>query len=323
VTGLPLRIVDPIPRALAHYERELREVLAACGVDAEGVGSPSIERSPTRASVASRAAAVLWWRLRSRGASGDTLVVFPAFGLADPATWVGRRDRIWLVVHDPAAVAKQFGMGRFAARLGRAAVGRRVRVLVHSQPAADVLRDRGWSVELLPHPVRQPHADVATAARRRTGPVTVLGQWKPARSIEPLRQFSAAAAWDGRRQVVGRGWPAVPGWTVDSRFVDEAELDDRIAAAACVLLPYDHYFQSGIAVRCLEAGLPVVGLRHAFLEGLFGASWPGLVDDDDWVAATERVATVAAEEMVDRRSDYWQRCVAAWESSSLVSSLRG
>jgi hypothetical protein len=318
-----LRAIDPIPRALEHYRGELRDVMAACGVVMNDQASPGIERSPGGPSTARRAGRVLSWRIRTRKATGDTVVLFPAFGLADPVTWLGRRSSVWLVVHDPLPVARQFGTGRLAARLGRLGVDRKVRILVHSEPAADVLRQHGWAVELLPHPLRRPATGEPVADGEGAGPVTVLGQWKPARSLEPLRQFSAVTAWDGRRQVVGRGWPAVPGWSVDSRFVDEGELDDRIAAAACVLLPYERYFQSGIAVRCLESGAPVVGARHPFLEALFGETWPGLVDDDDWIAAAERVAAVPAATVLALRADYWRRCVAAWETSSLLSSLRG
>jgi hypothetical protein len=318
-----LRVVNPIPLALAHYERELRDVLSACSVEAETVGSPSIERSSDGPSAVRRAGSVLRWRMRPTSVPRETLALFPAFGLADPISWLRRRGKVWLVVHDPAPVARQLGTGRPAAALGRLVVGRKVRVVVHSQPAADLLRRRGWSVEMLPHPVRERDDSASVTIRREPGPVTVLGQWKPARTLEPLHQFSAAPDWHGRRQIVGRGWPNLPGWSVDSRFVGEGELDERIAAASCVLLPYDRYFQSGIAMRCLEAGVPVVGRRHPFLEDLFGANWPGLVEGDDWLAAAGRANAVPRYRVLTLRTDYWQRCVAAWESSSLVSSLRG
>jgi hypothetical protein len=323
VTAARLCVVDPIPLALAHYRLELADLLVALDIDPEDVASPSIEASAAGPSMAGRAARTLWWRFRNGRSRGATLVLFPAFGLVDPITWWPRRGAVWLVIHDPAPVARQLGTGGLAARLGRLAVGPRLRIVVHSEPAAELLRKQGWPVELLPHPIRRLDSQAVAGSRPDGGPVAVLGQWKPARSLEPLQQLSSVAEWDGRRQVVGRGWPAVPGWAVDNRFVDEAELDSRIAAAACVLLPYHRYFQSGIAVRCLEAGTPVVGQRHPFLVDLLGAGWPGLVEDDDWVAATRRAVAVPAAEVLARRDDYWERCVAAWETSSLVSSLRG
>jgi hypothetical protein len=143
--------------------------------------------------------------------------------------------------------------------------------------------------------------------------VTVLGQWKPARSLDPLEQLAADPEWDGRRRIYGRGWPAVEGWRVNPQFQPEEALDAAISRATCVLLPYQHYYQSDIAMRCLERLTPVVGREHPFLAELFGAEWPGMVRDEDWVAAVKRVQTVSDDELVALRDNYWTTCVARWQ----------
>ena len=71
-------------------------------------------------------------------------------------------------------------------------------------------------------------------------------------------------------------------------FLTEEALDAALADAAVVLIPYSHFFQSGIAVRAVELGVPVAGPRHPFLADLLGGDWPGLVAGDDaasWTGA--------------------------------------
>jgi hypothetical protein len=313
-------LVNPLPAALHHYERELVDVLGTCelaGVQRDG--SPGIEMTDGDASSRlGRAVNTLRWRLHGVDPAAVRLVLWPVFGLADAATWVRRRGTTWLIVHDPEPLRRQVGMGRIAAQLGGYASRHGVGVIVHSEPAAAVLRRNGWSTTMLPHPIRRPVDDQSLPGSR----LTVLGQWKPARSLAPLQALAAAEQWRDRRDVVGRGWPAVAGWAVDSRFVSEAELRERIAGSACLVLPYDRYFQSNIAVRCLEQRRPVVGRPHPFLQSLYGATWPGLVEDEDWVAATARAVTVTAEELDRLRQDYWERCILAWQQfvRQIVSS---
>lgn len=302
-----LSVVDPLPLAFRHYRSELHAVLRACGVSGDLVASPAAEGSSASGSRVRRSARLIRWRLGHQAPELATLVLWPAFGLLDPLTWWRGRGRTWLIVHDPEPLRRQFGMGRAAAAIGRFVADRGVGVVVHSQPAADVLGRRGWSSELLPHPIRRPGVHPA-----RGRGLSVIGQWKPVRSLEPLTQLADDPRWAGRRYVVGRDWPRVDGWHVDPRFVAEAELSRQISASACVILPYRGYFQSGISVRCLEAGVPVVGIDHPFLVDLYGSDWPGIVRDDDWRAAVDRVADIGAGEITQLRDAYWTRCVTAW-----------
>jgi hypothetical protein len=310
--GGELRIVNPLPSALHHYEQELRDVLATCAeLVVRSDKAVTVEMSDGEApSRPGRAVATLLARSR-RGPAATRLVLWPVFGLADAITWWRYRPGTWLVVHDPKPLRRQVGMGRFGAWVGGVASRHDVGVIVHSIPAHDVLTANRWDTVVLPHPIKRPDPAAGRPGGRR---LTVLGQWKPARSLEPLRVLASADEWRDRRDVVGRGWPELAGWSVDSRFISEAELIDRIDAAACVVLPYHRYFQSNIAVRCLEQCTPVVGRPHPFLENLFGSGWPGLVVDDDWSAAAARASEVTIDDLRTRRQDYWERCTDAWQN---------
>lgn len=303
-----ITLANPLPAALHHYQRELREVLEGAGVEVHGRHCPDVEvAGGGRALKLRRAVASLAGRVAVVGAE-PTVSLWPVFGLADPMTWALHRGRVWVVVHDPTQLREQAGMGSLASKMGRLASRRRVGVLVHTAIAGDVLLAAGWDPVRVPHPIRRPEP-VAVGGGEQ---VLVLGQWKPARSMTPLEQLAGVGAWDGRRQIVGRGWPAVEGWSVDPRFVSEEEVDDWIDRAACLVLPYDRYFQSNVSVRALERLRPVVGRRHEFLLDLYGADWPGIVEGEDWGAAIVRVTSVTAEEMARRRAVYWDRCVAEW-----------
>lgn len=312
-------IVNPLPAALHHYELELGDIIEAGALGpAERLEVPTIEATPHRWARAKTALALLRDRLRPAGRETPILALWPAFGLADVATWWRWRRRVWVVIHDPEPLRAQYGMGRFALRISRRANTRGVGVIVHSAPAEQVLAAAGWVTVRLPHPICRRSPSV-TPDRRN---LTVVGQWKPARSLEPLEALAALPEWNGLRRVVGRGWPDVAGWSVDSRFVSEDEIVAAIAGSQCVVLPYDRYFQSGIAVRCLEQGVPVVGRSHPFLIELFGSDWPGLVEDGDWRGAVDRARAVAAADLAERRAQYWSRCVSEWArfGSQVVSS---
>lgn len=311
-------VYNPLPAALGHYEQALVDTLTAAGV-------PRLDRSATSIEVGDRgtgtrlrlgARAVRSQRRLARHGQA-VIACWPSFGLIEPLLWrrLGPQAHVTVVVHDPEPLDRQFGVGRLWARLGaRGVQPGRVDVVVHSAPARDVLVAAGWpEPALVPHPIAR-GASHLRADRGRT--VRVLGRWKRARDLELLRALGPELAGRGLSpRITGRGWPTVPGWHVRDAFVAEEELHAAIAASACVLIPYARFFQSGIAVRALEAGTPVVGPRHPFLEDLLGASWPGLVDSDDprlWCRAVEAVSAVSPDTLAEVRASYTARCVAAW-----------
>jgi glycosyltransferase involved in cell wall biosynthesis len=118
-----------------------------------------------------------------------------------------------------------------------------------------------------------------------------------------------------RLLVVGRGWPDIAGWEVDNRFLPETELDQRIRDSAAVLIPYSHFYQSGIAVRALELGVPVVGPRHPFLSDLFGDQWPGLISVGQGTTAwADGIAMVTGSSagLAARSTAFRDRCEREW-----------
>lgn len=75
------------------------------------------------------------------------------------------------------------------------------------------------------------------------------------------------------------------------RFLPDVEFEALLASSAAVLIPYKFYFQTGVALRALEAGTPVVGRPTGFLTSIFGESFPGAVerwsDPRSWHSAVQ------------------------------------
>lgn len=279
---MPL-LVNPLPQALHHYEQALQghleRPLDSVAVSIEASGSGRLRRPARRVSALSRLLALA---LRRRAA----LVLWPSLGLADLALARLSRGIRMVIIHDPFPLRKQAGFGRMGRALGRwGSRGKRVRVVTHTELAAAALAEQGIHCHMvLPHPVMLDRQAVP-AAKSPTPTVLVAGQCKEARDLQLLQSLPALLPDDWNWSVCGRGWPSLSGWNVDSRFLSESELDRAISDAHIVLVPYDFYFQSGIAARAYELGTPVVARRHEFIEFLFGHSWPGIVEGaqpDQW-----------------------------------------
>jgi glycosyltransferase involved in cell wall biosynthesis len=161
--------------------------------------------------------------------------------------------------------------------------------------------------------MRAPDVGNATPGGRT---VLVLGQYKPARDLDVMAAIAPAlraAGWEPT--VAGRGWPKIPGWRLIDRFLSEDEFRQLLASAAVLLLPYRFYFQSGVALRGLEAGVPVVGRNTGFLSSILGANFDGAVDDwddpDSWVAAVGAASHARGEQM-HAAAAYSIRGAAEW-----------
>lgn len=289
-------IYNPLPKALSHYARALEVHLRDSGL--------RVVQRTENFEVGTRSfidRVVLACRLlpgvaRIARTNGELIITWPIFGLFDVALWrilsFGKGAR-YLVIHDPVPLRKQIGYSDFAFRLAALCSRSGSTYLVtHTNLAARVLRERGVSVTfVLPHPIAA--RSVVESSRNVPGSsFLVAGQYKAARDLTTMQGIAAQdSAW--RLEVVGRGWPQMAGWSVDDRFVEEDELERRLLECTVLAIPYDYYFQSGIAVRCFELGVPIVARRHEFLESLYGPNWPGYVDGEtaqDWLRAAERVA---------------------------------
>jgi glycosyltransferase involved in cell wall biosynthesis len=315
----PVSIYNPLPNTLRHYRTALEDVLTSTGIATRSAGAPSVEvHGETTSQRAKAAFADLAARLRTARQGGHVIVCWPVYGLLEPVLWLAswRRSTVSVIVHDPTPLRPQIGMGRAARAMGGVAGRTRtVHVVVHSQAASRELEAMGWArPTVLPHPVYRPLPQPYD--RRDTRTVLVCGQYKPARDLELLVSLAPQLRDRGfRLLVVGRGWPEIAGWEVDDRFLSEPELDQRIGESAAVLIPYARFYQSGIAVRALELGVPVVGPRHPFLIDLFGDQWPGLISTGQEAAAWAdglAMAIGSPAGLATQSIEFRDRCEREW-----------
>jgi hypothetical protein len=110
-----------------------------------------------------------------------------------------------------------------------------------------------------------------------------MGQFKRDRDLEALADI-AAAPEDWSLEIIGRGWPEVPGWEVRDEFVAEDEFEALIAEADVIVIPYERFFQSGVAVRALEQAVPVVAPPSDSILAMLGSDSPWIARGD-WAAA--------------------------------------
>lgn len=316
----PVYVYNPLPAALHHFERSLRSVLSSARIPLADCVAPSTEIAGLSGARRVRMALTeLAAHLRADWRGGHVVVCWPTYGLLEPALWLptSAATTVSIIVHDPSPLRRQVGMGRAASMVGRgAARAPRLRIVAHSEPAAARLVESGWRrPSVLPHPLLPRRVDPAAGGPGGGGTVLVCGQYKPARDLRLLAELGPALGRLGCRAVIaGRGWPDLPGWQVVDRFLSENELDRRMADSAAVLVPYSHFYQSGIAVRAMELGVPVVGPSHPFLVDLFGADWPGLVAGErvgDWASAVSEVAGRARDVPAAARR-FRLRCEAEW-----------
>jgi hypothetical protein len=315
----PVSIYNPLPDALHHYQTALEDILTCAGIVTCSAGAPSVElHGNSRSQRAEAALADLAAHLRTARRGGHVIVCWPTYGLLEPFLWLAswRRSTVSVIVHDPTPLRPQVGMGRAARVLGGVADRTRtVDVVVHSQVASRELEAMGWGrPTMLPHPVSRPVPRSDDPGDAQT--VLVCGQYKPARDLELLVSLAPLLRDRGfRLLVVGRGWPDIAGWEVDDRFLPESELDQQIGGSAAVLIPYSHFYQSGIAVRALELGVPVVGPRHPFLIDLFGDQWPGLISTGQGAAAWAdglALVTRSSAGLTTRSAAFRDRCEREW-----------
>jgi hypothetical protein len=141
----------------------------------------------------------------------------------------------------------------------------------------------------------------------------VLGRYKNTRSLDALAAIAEQAADSCDLEIYGRGWPRLRGWSVSDRFVPEAEFAALVHTSDCVVIPYDHFFQSGVAVRCLEAAVPVVAPKHEHIAQLFGEEWVGTVRYGDWYSALVRALAVETAAITARRQVAETMIRDAWD----------
>jgi hypothetical protein len=316
-------IINPLRHTLAHYEGELLETLTHSVRNAveivDTVAGDGVAGSRDRLAIAAR---TVRQRIRmARSISGQIIiVVWPIFGYLEPLTLMrlARHNTVYIVVHDPSPLRHTYGQSVWARRLFKAAIHRgMIRVLYHTMHAQRVgAHNNGVRGVVVPHPIRLKPLS-ADEPRRRTAArpvVRVLGQHKNTRSLTALTAIADQTAGSYELEIHGRGWPQVPGWTVTDRFVPEDEFTALVESSDCVVIPYDSFFQSGVAVRCLETGVPVVAPHHEHIAQLYGDDWAGTVRNvSDWYDALIRALAVDAAEIRSRHLLVAQEVRGAWQ----------
>lgn len=327
-----VQIVNPLGKALAHYTEALAHHLREAGqhVKVHSFLEPSATTSGKLSWLTTYVRTVRSAARAARGDGSPVLVTWPVLGFLDNLilTVIARRTATHLVVHDPDPLVSAVGHAPVVRRLA-ARRGHRTGVIVHSQTALDVVRDYGFShvTSFLPHPIAVGKARVVPAAHetvdehpsRLARPVVrVLGQYKPDRDLDLLSRLGTILGDDHDLEIVGRGWPHVPGWVVRDEFVSEAELDRLISSSDAVLIPYKRFFQSGIAVRCLELDTAVVGPRASSLAGLYPVGTRLLVDEESmsdataWAAAVEAATSSEDSDHLENRTSMTRAVEDAW-----------
>ncbi|KQQ00911.1 MULTISPECIES: hypothetical protein [unclassified Rathayibacter] len=315
--GSTVLLVNPLSGALEHYEQELADVLVAAGehVIRRAVPEPSISGHNRPAWLRAYIRVLLAAAGEARRIPGSrVVVVWPVLGYLDLLLLrTSGRVRSSLVLHDPLPLVRAVGYSRRSRWLA-ARFGKRTELITHSERAAAAVRAdmEGHPTVLLPHPILEP--DAATRSQHTGRPVVrVLGQYKRDRDLLALEQIALDLAGSADLQIRGRRWPAVAGWSVDARFVPEAELEDLLRTSSAIVIPYRNFFQSGIAVRALEAGTPVVGPRDSSLVEMLGRTSPFLVDPGERWSPAVRAAVGAERASVLSLARTWRlTAVEAW-----------
>jgi hypothetical protein len=289
-------LLNPLGAALGHYTASLRQMLADCGAPVRSLTlmEPSAPGQSRRRWLRQYLAAL---RGAAQRRESVVLQTWPLLGYCDYAIsrCILRDAHAPIVMHDPVPLARAIGYGRLARVVASLpAVG--AHAIVHSRSAARALGAGAGLREILelPHPMFAPRT--RQPGERRQVVVRVLGQYKPDRDVRGMERLAAEGPLGWRYEAVGRGWPAVAGWSVTDRFVAEEQLDELIRTSSAVLVPYVRFFQSGMAIRALELGTPVVGPRSSSLAELLGADSDWLLDGERWEPALQAAVGASPEE---------------------------
>jgi len=312
-----VELVNPLPLALDHYQASMISVLEELGVDVVVRDAPSSEISQlSRAQKIRRVVAIIASRWRTRAVRHPIVVLWPVFGNLDQFTWPASDGRRIVISHDPLPLRKSFASGSLSARLA-ACLPTRIKTVAHSDRAVRDLELLGRRVHAqVPHPFLERSTPSGVQVARR---VLVAGQFKEARDLDLMASLGPFLRERGYfPRIVGRGWPAVPGWDVDARFVSEEELDHELAAAEVLLLPYRRVYQSGVAIRAAELGTPTVGFVASNVSDIFGEDWAGLLEDsatpESWVHAINEVNQMEPDAIAARIRSWKSGVITSWRS---------
>lgn len=314
-----VRILNPLGAALLHYTTALSATLTGlgCEVKVENVTEPSAHGNRFGRRIVW---ALSYLRALRRGRRSDDILicVWPPLGYWDTLLLrLSPVSRKALIVHDPEPLVRAVGYGMIA-RLVARTVGRRVELIVHGSQALEVVRGKHSlsRAVVVSHPMHEPkppsRAGTEVKPQHRKV-VRVLGQYKAERNLKALEEVAKVGEPGWRREVIGRGWPDVKGWQVRSEFVPESEFESLIASADVVVVPYERFFQSGVAVRALELLTPVVGPRVDSMIELLGEDCTWMATEGTWTSSVENALGCAEPEIYERSAHAHWLAVESWE----------
>lgn len=305
-------VLNPLAAALSHYTRALEETLGGLGADVSVASVP--EPSAADGSASRWLFVYLKTLFQHRDLHHDVVIAaWPTLGYWDfPMLRIALGSPVNIVIHDPHPLVNARGYGHTARAL---AASRFVggSALVHGDHAlAEVLSDTRLPVSLLPHPMTA--VAQSTEVRSNHTVVRVLGQYKPTRDLAVLDEVRRRCPDDWTFQILGRGWPDVAGWERRDVFLSEDDFTAAVRTASVVLIPYRRFFQSGIAVRCLENGVPFVGPADSSLCDLVGSGSDWLAAGvEDWPRAVIGAAQTERARVREIAVDVQARTVSAYQ----------
>jgi glycosyltransferase involved in cell wall biosynthesis len=134
---------------------------------------------------------------------------------------------------------------------------------------------------------------------------------------------------EGEAEALAPGLAALPGVTVEPRWVAEAEIPRLLAAADALVLPYREASQSGVAPLGFAMGVPAVatpvgGLSEQVTDGVTGAV-AAAVTPEALAAAMARLCDPAERARLAAGAREAGRALADWDAqaAALVGILRG
>ncbi len=311
-----VEIYNPLDKTLMHFTDRLVETLKTGELPAVVLPSREIDHIEKPISKFLALFTHLRDTRRYNNTSAIKIVTWPLLGWWELVLWRRKSDQNFVLVHDPEPLIRQRRLSPRVAKVVSRLCGLNLPHLVTMSPEAnDVVKQLfpGGRIHLVPHPMRTPNADDSIHLSRR---VLVLGQFKSERDLDVMAAIGPLLreqGWDPT--VAGRGWPSVAGWNLVSDFLSEEEFHSMLASSAVVLLPYRKYFQSGVALRALEIGVPVVGSQTGFLTSVFVADFPGAIANWDepshWLTAIESAISSRSVQL-EAAAKYAERGVVEW-----------
>jgi len=308
--GVPLRLVDTFDGALGFAAATLRlpGIVADLRRQAASFGADVV------VSVMSH----VWTPLAAPALARDGVRFVPIIHDArphpgDPALFWRWRMR------------RELGAARAAVVLSEAVAG----LVAAEAPALPLIR--------LPLGAHLP--DGVPKPAKATADFLFFGRLRAYKGLDLLRDAWALLRTthpEARLRVVGEGDPeavapglaALPGVTIEARWVAEAEMPMLIAGARALVLPYREASQSGVLPIALACGVPVVATRVGGLSEQLAEGEGGLLvppEPAPLAAAMARMmdpATRAALAVSARRAG---AALSDWDAqaAALVAALRG